>query len=191
MITQTVRRPLDDYPTPREAITSILDAVAFTAPGHILDPCAGEGRLLKAAHERYPDRGLRAIEINPDHQTALRSITPVVRITDFRAWAMDYRAIYGDCEGCGPGVIFGNPPYAIAQEIIDACFSVARPDTQILMLLRLGFLESRKRHAWWQDHPVDGVYVLSERPSFTNDCRTLGQAFGWYHWGGPKGVWVL
>ena len=190
MMATTTRRPLDDYQTPQAAIDAILAAVPFTAPGYVLEPCAGAGRIIAAIQTRYPDRGVRAIELNPAYAADLRRLTPVTHCADFRTWAVDYRRAFPDATECGPGVIIGNPPFSLAQEILDACFTVARPDTQILMLLRLGFLESQGRYAWWQTHPVDGLYVLSQRPSFTGH-GTDATAYGWFHWGGPKGVWVM
>jgi len=35
------------------------------------------------------------------------------------------------------------------------------------MLLRTAFLESKKRYSFWQKHTLSGLYVLSQRPSFT------------------------
>lgn len=49
------------------------------------------------------------------------------------------------------------------------------------MLLRLAFLESKKRCDFWQKHPVSKLYVLSERPSFTG-AGTDATAYAWFVW---------
>jgi len=49
------------------------------------------------------------------------------------------------------------------------------------MLLRLAFLESKKRKPFWDKHPVTQLYVLSERPSFTNK-GTDATAYAWFIW---------
>lgn len=184
------RRADDAYMTPPDAIATALDRIPLRAEGTILEPCAGTGNLVAALRARYPNRGIRAIDVNPAYAAALRAWTPVVEIADFRTWASEYRRQMGP--KVGPGLILTNPPFALAREILEAAFQVATPQTQIVMLLRLSFLESAARKAWWQDHPVDAIYVLANRPSFTGDGKTLGQAFGWFVWRGvEKGVWVI
>lgn len=187
-----LRHPHDAYMTPLSAITDLLDAHLLPGDGWICEPCAGDGAIVGELARRYPDRGLRAIEIQPEYAPDLNQWTTQVITADFRAWAAQYRRDFPERE-IAPSVIITNPPFSRAREILDAAFLLAGPQTQIIMLLRLAFLESRARREWWQAHPVDHLYVLSERPSFTNDGRTLGQAFGWFVWGPgvEKGVTVL
>jgi len=77
--------------------------------------------------------------------------------------------------------IITNPPYSIAQQFVEKAFKLAGKDTDIIMLLRLAFLESKKRREFWQSHPVNGLYVLSERPSFTG-AGTDAAAYAWFVW---------
>jgi hypothetical protein len=79
--------------------------------------------------------------------------------------------------------IITNPPYSIAQEFIEKCFEIANQETEIIMLLRLAFLESKKRYEFWQKHPVNELYILSERPSFTGK-GTDATAYAWFVWNG-------
>jgi hypothetical protein len=78
-------------------------------------------------------------------------------------------------------MIIGNPPFSLAQEFLEKCFEIAKDDTYVVMLLRLAFLESRKRHKFWQENPLHKLYVLSERPSFING-KTDATAYGWFVW---------
>ena len=75
-------------------------------------------------------------------------------------------------------LIFTNPPFKIAQEFIDHAFSLA---PTVVMLLRINFLGSIKRQAWWKDNPPTAMYVLSKRPSFTGD-GTDATEYCWVCW---------
>ena len=79
--------------------------------------------------------------------------------------------------------IIGNPPYSLAQEFLEKCFEIAYENTKIIMLLRTNFLESKKRYDFWQKHPVNGLYVLSKRPSFTGK-GTDATSYSWFVWDG-------
>lgn len=77
--------------------------------------------------------------------------------------------------------IIGNPPYSLAMEFINKCFEIADQDTEIIMLLRTAFLESKKRYDFWQEHPLNGLYVLSQRPSFTGK-GTDATSYSFFIW---------
>jgi hypothetical protein len=51
------------------------------------------------------------------------------------------------------------------------------------MLLRLAFLESKRRFNFWQQYPVNKLYILSQRPSFTGK-GTDATAYAWFVWDG-------
>jgi hypothetical protein len=53
------------------------------------------------------------------------------------------------------------------------------------MLLRLGFLESKKRREFWRRHPLTQLYPLIERPSFTGS-GTDATAYGWFVWSNQR-----
>jgi len=52
----------------------------------------------------------------------------------------------------------------------------------VAFLLRLAFLESDKRIAFWKEHPAYKVWPLAHRPSFTADGKTDNAAYGWFWW---------
>ncbi|MCL6612078.1 MAG: hypothetical protein K6T66_11125 [Peptococcaceae bacterium] len=62
---------------------------------------------------------------------------------------------------------------------------MAGKDTDIIMLLRLAFLESKKRRDFWRRYPVNGLYVLSERPSLMGG-KTDAAAYAWFIWNGSE-----
>ena len=76
-----------------------------------------------------------------------------------------------------------NPPFSHAQQFVEHALESCG---SVLALLRLSFLESRKRRAFWQNNPAD-VYVLSRRPSFMGG-KTDSCAYAWFLWGpGERG----
>jgi len=66
--------------------------------------------------------------------------------------------------GKGYDLVYGNPPYLHAEEFVRQGLKVSR---NVYFLLRLAFLESKKRHfGLFTEFPPKRVYVLSRRPSF-------------------------
>jgi hypothetical protein len=82
-----------------------------------------------------------------------------------------------------------NPPFSLALEFCDHAIKRA---LHVFMLLRLNFLASRKRRAWWNSNKPDALFVLSERPSFTDDGKTDATDYAWFYWGNVhKGFYFL
>jgi hypothetical protein len=74
-------------------------------------------------------------------------------------------------------VIIMNPPYKLAMEFVEHAIESAGVT---VCLLRLAFLASQKRAAFWREHPAD-VYVLPKRPSFTGG-GTDSTDYAWFVW---------
>jgi hypothetical protein len=168
-----IRNENDYYATPRPAIESFLNIFELQ-PGNILEPCAGRGAISSVIHERYPNAYLMQIDINHDFDGYMANYGHF-DIRDFRKWKPDQH------DQQHFRTIITNPPYSIAQEVIEHCFELAIPSTEIIMLLRLGFLGSKKRSDFWKKHPVTQIYPLSQRPSFTGDGRDSTD-YAWYVW---------
>ena len=82
--------------------------------------------------------------------------------------------------------ILTNPPYSIAFEFCQ--HAVAHAD-EVFMLLRLNFLASRKRAAWFKANEPSALFVLSARPCFTDDGKTDATDYAWFYWGNRhKGI---
>lgn len=79
--------------------------------------------------------------------------------------------------------IITNPPYSLAQEFVEKAHNDA---DVIIMLLRLGFLESMRREEFWKKYPLDNLITLSKRPSFTEDGKTDGSGYGFFVWDAKK-----
>lgn len=74
--------------------------------------------------------------------------------------------------------IVTNPPFSIAQEFCDHAIKHA---DHVVMLLRLNFLGSQKRAAWWRANGPSAIFVLSHRPDFTGGGGDSCE-YGWFYW---------
>jgi len=64
-------------------------------------------------------------------------------------------------------IVFGNPPYSLAEEFIRHSFTLLKEGGYIYFLLRLSFLEGIDRGKYlFKNYPPKRVYVCSRRPSF-------------------------
>lgn len=154
------RAPGDFYQTP-QALADAM-AVRLPEPGldpkthepclsfglRVLDPCAGNGVFGRSIRTFRPKATLHEIDVSPQG--------PGIEMLDFFS--------LGCTEGRIFDVIIGNPPYSLAEQFIRHALSLA---PEVHFLLRLNFLEGQKRRAFWKEHPVSHVAVLSRRPSFT------------------------
>lgn len=75
--------------------------------------------------------------------------------------------------------IITNPPYSLAQEFVEKAHNDA---DVVIMLLRMGFLESMRREDFWKKYPLDNLITLSKRPSFTEDGKTDGAGYAYFVW---------
>jgi hypothetical protein len=163
------RMDLDFYPTPVKVIEHFLDIYKIQS-GNILEPSAGCGNILEGLKLKGYTNNITSIEIREEEKNNLTKYGDVY-IADFLNWQPDKQY----------KTIIGNPPYRKAQEFMEKCFEIANEDTEIIMLLRTAFLESKKRYEFWQKHPVNKIYILSTRPSFTGN-GTDSASYAWFIW---------
>lgn len=164
------------YPTPTEAILSIIESPLIDLPGGLwIDPCAGTGRIPRAVNGTRRDVSWILVEIDERHRPALENLIAgrpsdvLLPFGDFvhRQWKASHFA---------EAMIF-NPPFSHALDFVRAGFDRAG---QLLMLQRLNWL-APARASWLRDHMPD-VYVLPSRPSFTADGSTDAAEYAWFHW---------
>lgn len=164
----------DFYSTPIPVIKHFLKNYKLK-DGDILEPSAGNGNFIKALIEDGYKNNITAIELRKEEYDNLISIADNVIIQDFLTYIPAKQF----------ATIIGNPPYSLAQEFLEHCFAISDVDTEIIMLLRTAFLESKKRYNFWQKHPVSNLYVLSQRPSFTGK-GTDATSYAWFIWNNNK-----
>lgn len=155
------RQPYDFYETPRYTIQSLLDVHKIEYP--VLEPCAGTLAISRMLTEGDPYE-VYTNDINPlastqTHQDYLK--------TKIQANWME--------------TIITNPPYSLAQEIIEKALKDVAEDGEVIMLLRLNFLGAQKRKKFWQNTPLKHIYVLSKRPCFLNKKSDMTE-YAWFIW---------
>jgi SAM-dependent methyltransferase len=170
------RADLDFYRTPQWCVDAIVPHLP--KGGIVLEPGCGDGAILEA----LLDHGfkLMGVELDPARAAKARCITPAI-------WEGDYLAL-DDEPMCH--LVIGNPPYSLAEEFVRKSLRMVRPDGVVAMLLRLNWLEGKKRAPFHREHPAE-VCILSRRPSFTGG-GTDATAYAWFLWGtGRPGTWRL
>jgi hypothetical protein len=158
-----VRRPDDAYNTPSWCVRRLLERVYLPKTGRWLEPCAGNGALIKAANAVVPDLVWDAIDIAPRADG--------IRQADFLTegpWSTSV------------STVITNPPFSLAREFVERSFEVA-PKAWIAMLMRLNWAASEERFLLMKMRAPD-LYVLPNRPSFTDDGRTDSTEYAWMVW---------
>lgn len=95
------------------------------------------------------------------------------------------------------GNVVTNPPYRYALEFVEKALSIIPPGKKVAMFLKLTFLESKMRRAFFEKYPPRRVWVSSSRLkcAMNGDFKKMsGNAvsYGWFVWEkGYQGETVL
>lgn len=157
-----VRRKDDFYSTPDWCVDALLRELQPDRRSVVCEPTAGNGAIVS----RLLNFGLsdiQAFEIDPIRAQRLFELPISVRIGD----VMSLRPRRT------PTLTIGNPPYCIAQNVIEACLGWT--EGVVAMLLRLNFLGPKCRRQFFSSNPPD-VWILDRRPSF---CSNVTWQIGW------------
>lgn len=168
----------DNYPTPGWCVRRLLEAVSL--PGGVwLEPGAGEGAIIREVQAFRKDVHFASIECRPECQPSLLPISEVV-IDDFlKMGLLELLPLQREHRtGALFDVVVMNPPFRLAFPFIKKALEVAHT---VVALLRLNFLGSEKRQAFFREMPPD-LHVLPNRPSFEKG-RTDSIEYAWFVWG--------
>ena len=162
-----VREPHDFYATPAWCVHRLLEKVRLPG-GRWLEPCAGDGAIIRATRALRADVAWSAVELRQECAPALERVVG------------DRHVIgnYFDASIETVDVILTNPPYSLAHEFLRKALENA---DHVVMLLRLDYLGSSKRAAFFHQMPPD-FHVLPNRPVFVKG-RTDSCEYGWFVWG--------
>lgn len=168
-----IRKPQDFYATPVNVVENLLDNLKIEWGGcsSILEPSAGNGNIIQALRNKDIRSHITAVEIREEEHNNLKNISDKVLIYNFLEWKTDEKF----------DLIIGNPPYTYAREFIEKGLNMLNENGKLIMLLRTAFLESKSRYNFWQCNPVNGLYVLSKRPSFTGKGSDA-TSYSWFIW---------
>lgn len=185
------RSEADNYPTPAWCVDRLLERVAFPG-GRWLEPCAGEGSIIRAVNARRQDVAWTAVELRQTGESLTSAMNQPNFVVgqDFLTWTP------ADPEGLALfafDVILTNPPYSLARPFIDRCLHMA---PVVAMPMRLNFLGSEDRAEWFRDVVgTPDVYVLPNRPDFSgqggDSCEYAWLVWDRRHSGQPAKVEIL
>lgn len=171
------RVALDHYATPAWAVRAILPRLPM---GSVIDPCAGEGKLLEVVREAWACQSIVGYELDAGRAAACQA----------GGFECEERDALSPAPWDGCDVIITNPPYARADAFVERALTERAPGTWVAMLLRLNWLGGIKRSAFHREHPAD-VFVLPRRPSFTGG-GTDATEYAWFVWAkGGGGRWSI
>lgn len=174
------RSPADFYATPPWVTNRLLEAADLPG-GRWLEPCAGDGELIRTVRARRPDIVWSAGELREEMRSMLEPISPGgLYLGDLLELPEDY---------FGPekfDVAITNPPFSIALPIIQKCMKLAK---KTVMLLRLNFWGSDERAEFMRVCPPD-TFVLPNRPMFSlnkyGKPGTDSPEYAWMVWESPE-----
>lgn len=178
----SLRREADYYPTPAWCTRSLIQAIRPTLTtkdldGVWLEPCVGDGAIISAVESVLPGITWDTIDIR-DTRKALDRSSASALVQEFRC---------GDFLETKPRkpyrLIISNPPFLEARAFVEHALRCAH---RVIMLLRISWLSSQKRHDLFLKHPPH-VRVLPHRPSFTGDGKTDSADYAWMDWRGSSG----
>ena len=159
-------RGLDLYETPEVATLALLKVENL--PKRIWEPAAGRGRIarvLSAAGHQVIQHDLIDYGV-PDIETG-----------------RDFLLTRGAPAGCT--CILTNPPFKIANKFVAHALNLA---PTVIMLLRLAFLESRRRTGILEGRGLHRIHVfrlrlpMMHRDQWKGRKANSGMAFAWFRW---------
>ncbi len=186
--TETRPRPKHDvYETPYDVAYSALQYLTPSeyAPDTVLDIGAGNGVWGTAYRDRFDKYWDRQI-VNEGKDTITGvEIRDLPQPNTYNHWhrGFDLFAPYQKQIQPQFDIVIGNPPYNKAEECVR--FALERKPKEVLMLLKLSFLESQKRgNNLFKEYPPYAVYVSMRRISFfkTEKSSTGDYATALFHW---------
>lgn len=173
-----VEREINDfYATPDIATKPLIEYLKANYPDvhkdFIWEPACGKGHICEVLKENgynvistdLIDRGYRP-GIYGDN-------------CDFLSEKNDYTTAH----------IITNPPYKFAQEFVEKAIDIMEDGKLCCMLMKLTFLEGKKRYDMFQKYPPKHLLVFSNRINCAlgGDFETTPKlggavAYGWYIW---------
>ena len=124
-----------------------------------LDPCAGGDKNNQMSYptiikEEF-DPTIMTIDIREDSKAEIKADYLMEKIIEPK-----------------PNIIITNPPFFLAQEIIEKALEDVADGGYVVMLLRLNFFGSKARKPFWDKQMPTRAYIHNRRLSFTDDGKT-------------------
>lgn len=163
------------FPTPLEVTFELFKLGVLHGCTSLLDPCAGDGAIVKAARKCRWDWYITAIEIDDFQEPHLQ------------ASGAD-RVIIGDClkqRDIGTfDCVIVNPPYSNIEAMIWKGFEHLNIGGKMACLLRLAHLTGIQRGYFLEELKPSSVHFLCNRPTFAGNATDIG-GYAWVIWDNP------
>lgn len=165
----------DYYRTPIADIEKFLseldNVVTIDMDRCTLDPASG-GDLKNPMS--YP------VALHNYYRVSLENIRTIdIREDSLAERKCDYLSIKLDYK---PYVIITNPPFNHALEFIQKALNDVEENGYVIMLLRLNFLETKTRKAFFDKYMPEYIFVHHKRMSFIEGSGTDSVAYAHYVW---------
>lgn len=153
------RSDLDFYETPSAITEAFLDASGWVPKTNVIwEPAAGNNAITNVLHTRFP----RTMVVTSDIKQRDCALTME---SDFLTYE------WGEGKGYLQNKdIITNPPFSHAQAFVEKALELVNGD--VVMLLRLAFLETMQRRALFERKHLREVWVSSKRIHFTSPYLT-------------------
>ena len=155
----------DFYATNPKAVHKLLLKYSING-SEILEPCIGNGNIANAIKDFYNNKGLNVTGVDIVDRGYPNTI-----VHDYLTWKTDKKF---DC-------IITNPPYSLAKEFVEKSMALLNdgydgdgyPNGQLIMFLKIQFLEGAKRKELFEKYPPKYIYVFRNRMATWNNGEPL------------------
>ena len=143
----------DFYATDPLALEMLLKEYKFNNDT-FLEPCVGNGNLIKVIKKEYPSSIITSIDL-------IDRGVPETIIADFLTYDTSMKF----------DNIITNPPFSLATEFVYKSIDLLNENGKIAMFLKIQFLESVKRKELFKKFPPKYIYVFSKRMATWNNGK--------------------
>jgi len=182
-----VRAHLDFYETPAWTTDLLLEYLVaehhFEGLSHAFDRAVdvgcGDGAITERLGRHFDEEKIVGIDVDHVRLKLAKQRSPKATLikTDYLRSEASLGPIVNE-----PGAVFwiSNPPYEKAKEFLERTlqldgmkYSRKHETSEANFLVRLGFMASKKRRSWHDEHGGQ-MLILPRRPSFCHSftCRT-------------------
>lgn len=154
----------DFYVTDPVAVQKLLHKYSINGT-EILEPCVGNGSIANTIKKFYANKhNITGVDI-------VDRGYPNTIVHDYLTWETDKKF---DC-------IITNPPYSLAKEFVEKSMELLNEGYdedgyakgQLIMFLKIQFLEGAKRKAMFEKYPPKYIYVFRNRMATWNNGKPL------------------
>ena len=153
------RSDLDFYETPLAVTKAFLEVSGWRPKTNVIwEPAAGNGAIVDVIYDMLPG----VTVVTSDIKTRQRGLTLECDFLQHQ-WGEGLRFLENKD-------ILTNPPFSLAQEFVEKALELVTGD--VVMLLRLAFLETAQRRKLFDRKHLREVWVSSKRIHFTSPYLT-------------------